>query len=280
MSGNGKKGLWVALAISVFVLVVLGAAFFLFAPSKSTQATPLDLSGKAAAKAENPSDFLQGQPGTTGDLTVQAPSSELSTSQPSGVQTTTTNSSGDIIILYGDNTKSGQSGQSGQSGSSAVSAPLGKSESSQTAEQPAQTIVTPPKTTTTSQNSAPAPAATKPVAKPAAKPAASPSGASSAPASAQPAAPTPKTTAVAQPSSGAGSYFIQAGSFRTKSTADSLLSDLQKRNLSGKVAIKDIDGVSYYQVKVGPYATREEAKKSLPSVVAVPGVSPQAFVTQ
>ncbi|HNX73054.1 MAG TPA: SPOR domain-containing protein [Spirochaetales bacterium] len=264
MSGNGKKGLWIALAISIFVLIVFGAAIFIFAPSKSAQATPLDLSGKAQAKAENPSDYLQGEPGVTGDLTVSPPPSESGTTPSATGQTTTTNSSGDIIILYGDNTKTNQTSSSPAQGQAAAtgatSQPAQSTKTTQTVVTPPPVTpppvtpppVTPTKTTTTST---PQKQATeKPIAKPSVKPAAT--------------------------SATSGGYFIQAGSFRTKSTADSLLSDLQKKNLQGKVSVKDIDGVSYYQVKVGPFSTRDEAKQSLKAVLAVPGVSAQAFITQ
>lgn len=254
MSGNGKKGLWIALAISIFVLIVFGAALFIFAPSKSAQATPLDLSGKAEAKAENPSDYLQGEPGVTSDLTVSPPVSESSTAPSATGQTTTTNSSGDIIILYGDNTKANQTSSSPSQSQTATTQPI--SQPAQSAKT-TQTVVTPPTvtspkpiTTSTPQEQATEKAAAKPKVKP---------------------APTSATS---------GGYFIQAGSFRTKSTADSLLSDLQKKNFQGKVSVKDIDGVSYYQVKVGPFSTRDEAKQSLKAVLAVPGVSAQAFITQ
>ncbi|HOV93733.1 MAG TPA: SPOR domain-containing protein [Spirochaetales bacterium] len=259
MSENGKKGLWIALAISIFTLIVFGAALFIFAPSKSAQATPLDLSGKAQAKAENPSDYLQGEPGVTGDLTVSPPPSESSTTPSATRQTTTTNSSGDIIILYGDNTKTNQTSSSPTQGQAAAtgatSQPAQSTKTTQTVVTPPPATppsVTPTKTTTTSTTEKQA--TEKPIAKPSVKPAAT--------------------------SATSGGYFIQAGSFRTKSTADSLLSDLQKKNLQGKVSVKDIDGVSYYQVKVGPFSTRDEAKQSLKAVLAVPGVSAQAFITQ
>ena len=254
MSGNGKKGLWIALAISIFVLIVFGAAIFIFAPSKSAQATPLDLSGKAQAKAENPSDYLQGEPGVTGDLTVSPPPSESGTTPSATGQTTTTNSSGDIIILYGDNTKANQTSSSPSQSQTATTQPI--SQPAQSAKT-TQTVVTPPPVTPTKTTTTSTPqkqATEKPIAKPSVKPAAT--------------------------SATSGGYFIQAGSFRTKSTADSLLSDLQKKNLQGKVSVKDIDGVSYYQVKVGPFSTRDEAKQSLKAVLAVPGVSAQAFITQ
>ncbi|MCE5257066.1 MAG: SPOR domain-containing protein [Spirochaetaceae bacterium] len=232
MSGNGKKGLWLVLAISIFVLIVLGAAFFLFAPSRSAQATPFDIKGKAEPKPENPSDYLAGQPG----MTSEAPAT----------QTTSTNSSGDIIILYGD-----------QSGSQPATPTTRTSTPSSSTQSPA--IVSPPTTATTVQ----------PAAKPAAKPATTTTTVAK-----------PKTTTSQAVKPASGNYWIQAGSFRTKSGADSLLSEFQKKNISATISIRDIDGKSYYQVRVGPYTSREDAKKWLSTAKSVPGASAEAFITQ
>jgi len=43
--------------------------------------------------------------------------------------------------------------------------------------------------------------------------------------------------------------------------------------------MKEIGGRNYYQVKVGPYASSDEAKKWLSTVKAVRGASQDAFVT-
>ncbi|GAB6276797.1 MAG: hypothetical protein SAMD01599839_13370 [Rectinema sp.] len=45
------------------------------------------------------------------------------------------------------------------------------------------------------------------------------------------------------------------------------------------IAMKEIGGRNYYQVKVGPYASSDEAKKWLLTVKAVHGASQDAFVT-
>lgn len=262
MSGNGKKGLWLALAISVFVVVVLGAAFFLFAPSKSAQTSPFDMKGKAEAKAENPSDYLEGQQGITGDTPA--------------TQTTTTNASGDIIILYGDQSASG--GQTSGAQQTATPAP----KTTQVTSPSATPSLSTQQTSSTGQSSSSgvktqSPAVVSP-----------PKTTTTAPEAAKTAPKTTTTTATAAPKAtppqeskpSSGSYWIQAGSFRTKSGADSLMGELQKKNIQAKISVKDIDGKSYYQVKAGPYASREDAKKWLKTVVAVPGVSPEAFVTQ
>lgn len=82
MPENSRKFLWLAAAVSLFALVVIGAAFFLFAPGKSAVQVPFDLKGKAEPRQESPQDYL-----------ADAPAAPV---------TTQTTSAGDIIIVYGN----------------------------------------------------------------------------------------------------------------------------------------------------------------------------------
>jgi Sporulation related domain. len=74
-------------------------------------------------------------------------------------------------------------------------------------------------------------------------------------------------------------YWIQVGSFSEKGTADKLRKEFIDRDMNAIIAMKEIGGRTYYQVKVGPYASSEEAKKWLLTVKAVRGASQDAFVT-
>jgi DedD protein len=102
-----------------------------------------------------------------------------------------------------------------------------------------------------------------------------------------PPAPKPAPKPAAKPispaptaSSTSSGYWIQTGSFIQKSSADALKKGFEDNNFSARINVKDIDGKSYYQVRVGPYTSREEAQKSLGSVKAIPGASSGSFVTQ
>ncbi len=248
MAENSKKLLWLAAAVSLFVLVVVGAAFLLFSPGKSTEEVPFDLTGKAEPRQDSPQDFLADAP-----------------ADPS---TTKTTSSGDIIIVYG-NDPSGQS-----------SAPVEQAK-------PATTTIYVTPTSTPS----PTPSAT-PTATPAAKPAAPVETAKTVqpkPVQKAPSTPVvkPTTTTVAkapakvapaaQPST--GEYWIQAGSFSVKTNADSLKSAFTEKSLPAVITVKDIDGKSRYNVRVGPYPTRAEASKWLSAAKSVKGAE-QAWITQ
>ncbi|MEN6490985.1 MAG: SPOR domain-containing protein [Rectinema sp.] len=80
-------------------------------------------------------------------------------------------------------------------------------------------------------------------------------------------------------SSSASEYWIQVGSFSEKGTADKLRNEFVSRGMTAIIAMKEIGGRNYYQVKVGPYASSDEAKKWLLTVKAVRGASQDAFVT-
>lgn len=244
MAENSKKLLWLAAAVSLFVLVVVGAAFLLFSPGKSVEEVPFDLTGKAEPRQDSPQDFLADAP-----------------TDPS---TTKTTSGGDIIIVYG-NDPSGQS-----------SAPVEQAKPATT------TIYVTPSPTPS------APSAATPSAIPAA-PVETPKAVQPKPVQKAPSTPAVKPTATtiakapakaapaAQPST--GEYWIQAGSFSVKTNADSLKSAFTEKSLPAVITVKDIDGKSRYNVRVGPYPTRAEAGKWLSAAKSVKGAE-QAWITQ
>lgn len=217
MPEQSKKWLWIALSASAFALVVIGAAFIFFAPVKSSSPVPFDIRGQAEPRQAEPGEYLANQP-------------------PGMVTTQTT--SGDIIIVYGNNPETTEAAPS-------VAAPA------------PTTIIAPVPTTTV-----PKPATTTTVPKPVTT------------------TTIKKAVAPASPAATTSNFWIQAGSFKVRESADSLKSSFAQKGMTATIIVKDIDGKSYYQVKVGPYTSREEAKKWLTTVRAVPGSSQEAFVTQ
>ncbi len=186
----------------------------------------------------------------------KAPQDYVANLPVSTMETTTTTKSGDIIIVYGN----------GDSTATTIQAPVPSSAPNTTSAQPAPV-------TTTIVVAPPAPKSiattTTTVAK---QPQASPPSATTAKTTA-----TTTTTATKPASS---DYWIQAGSFSSKATADKLKEAFQERGMVAVITVKDINGKSYYQVKVGPYPSRDEAKKWIQTVKSVPGASAEAFVTQ
>jgi DedD protein len=107
-------------------------------------------------------------------------------------------------------------------------------------------------------------AASKPAASPA-KPAASSaakSGAATQPASAKPASPA-KLAAASRPAvQGRGTYdayWVQAGSFSTKVHADGVKETLASKGITSIIENRDLDGKTFYRVRIGPYTSQNEA---------------------
>lgn len=242
MAENTKKFLWLAAAVSLFVLVVAGAAFFIFAPGKSKTEVPFTALGQPEARRDSPQDYLADAPA---DMTTQ------------------TTRGGDIIIVYGND-----------SGSSTTLPPAES--------QPAPTTiyVSPTTTLPPPAAAAPQPAPTPQPAPKAAAPAApspKPAVKTTTTVAKAPAATTAKAAPAAPAST--GSYWIQAGLFSVKGNADALKAAFVAKGLPAVIQVKDVDGKSHYIVKVGPYPTKTEAGKWLASAKAVKGAE-QSWITQ
>jgi DedD protein len=91
--------------------------------------------------------------------------------------------------------------------------------------------------------------------KPAPKPAAAPK-----PAVTQRPAPKPE-----------GAYWVQIGSYSKKSGADKVKANLSERGLVSVIFDSEVQGVTYYRVRVGPYVSRTEADYWLKLVKAIDG---------
>ncbi len=66
-----------------------------------------------------------------------------------------------------------------------------------------------------------------------------------------------------QPKRPVSEYWIQAGSFTSRSGAENAKKTLASENVSSIITIKTINGTDYYRVRIGPYANKQEAEKFL-----------------
>ncbi len=210
MPENSRKFLWLAAAVSLFILIVVGAAFLIFAPGKSSSQVPFDLKGKAEPRQESPQDYLANPP--------EAPA------------ITKTTGAGDIIIVYGNDP------------SASTTVPPAEAQQKPVT----TTIVVSPSQSAPTTNPAPAAPSTtpvttvKPVAKTAAPPAAKPATTTTI-AKASSTAQAPATVAPAPSQPVAGDYWIQAGSFSVKDNADALKAAFAAKSLPAVIAVKDVD---------------------------------------
>ncbi len=58
-------------------------------------------------------------------------------------------------------------------------------------------------------------------------------------------------------------YWIQAGSFKSMSGAQSAKETLSSKGVASRITIKTVEGVDYYRVRIGPYSNKKEAEKFL-----------------
>ena len=67
-------------------------------------------------------------------------------------------------------------------------------------------------------------------------------------------------------------FWIQAGSYKSQSAAEELITALAAKGLAGKVFSYDVHGGTYYRVRIGPYTNHGEADKFLSIVKQIQGL--------
>jgi cell division septation protein DedD len=122
----------------------------------------------------------------------------------------------------------------------------------------------------TSSNAGGAESAAKPAAT-AAKPAAS--------APAKPAAAKPSASPAAKPSAAAVTFWIQTGSYKSQTRAEELSQALAAKGLAGRVFSFAQADATWFRVRIGPYANRQEAEKFLAIVRKIQGLE-ASFISQ
>jgi DedD protein len=130
---------------------------------------------------------------------------------------------------------------------------------------------------TPSPGAAPAPAAPAPLAAtpPASLPAAAPAAPAASPRPAAPVASRPRTvkpTLPARTAKRSADYWIQAGSYKSQTKAEELVTMLQGKGLGSRMFSWTSKGETFYRVRVGPYAKKGEADKFLALVQQVQGL--------
>jgi DedD protein len=87
-------------------------------------------------------------------------------------------------------------------------------------------------------------------------------------------APKPAVTkTTADPGKAYNNYWVQTGAFSTKIRAEGAKESLASQGITSIIDNRDIDGKTWYRVRVGPYMSETEAKYWLALVKAIDGFS-------
>ncbi len=93
-------------------------------------------------------------------------------------------------------------------------------------------------------------------------------------------APEPERTAAAAPKSvRVREYWIQAGSYTSKTRAENVKVELAGKGIASRITSKEVDSDTFYRVRIGPYANVGEAEKFLGWLKGVQGFE-SSYVSQ
>ncbi len=235
-----KKVLWTVFSVGVVLIAFFGLALLLFYPKQGMAKAPASVGNASPARVEDPQDYLGEPP-------------PAARPEPAAPQT---------VIIYGERPDEETVPPTEAPAGSAATAPA----TSAPATTPTAPAAAPQGSTTAQPAAAPKPAA-------ATKPAAAPKPATATKPAAKPATSTKPTTVTVT------EYWIQAASFTSRERAESLKAALAEKGLSSVITVKDIDGKSYYRVRIGPYTVKSEADGWLARVKAFDGCV-EAFVSR
>jgi len=88
---------------------------------------------------------------------------------------------------------------------------------------------------------------------------------------AKPAATVQEKPAPAAPKKSSRDYWVQAGSFSTRERADGVKGTLGTKGITAIVTNLEINGNTYYRVRVGPYTSQNEADYWLAMIKSIDG---------
>jgi DedD protein len=265
-----KKLLLVAISVGIFLVIVIGAAMLAVGAGNSASSAAL-----AAVPAYRP--IPPGEAGTAFPSTASTPPAS---GEPVSVQETAPgapvdpaellrnpdaipgfNSVPEGVPLQQNNfyingsPERASSGEAGTSQTVITVAP--RSAAGVPDEPPAGRAVPRP--------SAP-PAASRPAQAPAARP------------QAKPAAPAAKAP---EPARVYDNYWVQTGSFSVKARAEGVKETLASKGISSIIENREIDGKTFFRVRIGPYTSQEEADYWLPLIKSINGFeNSQVWKTQ
>jgi DedD protein len=85
------------------------------------------------------------------------------------------------------------------------------------------------------------------------------------------AAPKAQTSPASQTRSKGDNYWVQTGAFSTKARAEGVNETLSTKGINSLIENRDIDGKTFFRVRVGPYTTKNEADYWLALIKSIHG---------
>ncbi|GAB1482369.1 SPOR domain-containing protein [Treponema sp.] len=252
-----RKLLLIVVSVGVFLVIAVGATLIIFAPKTKESLKNMPISaGVPSAQGQAATESPTGN-ASTGPASVDASEWVRNPSSLPGLQPPapgTSSSRGDVIIIYGDNTKVPEQGpanlSNGDDGQSiTITAPQTRA-----LPEPAKDLVA----------SLPKSVKEEPV-----KAKEAPKVQSKSPA---------KTAPKASAAPVSDTYWVQTGSFAAKTRADGAKETLSSKGISSLLETKELNGKTFYRVRVGPYASKSEADYWLSLVKTIDGFD-QSYVS-
>lgn len=292
---ENKKLYLAVIIVGIFLVLVIGVSLLVFLPKKASNTTYASTEGNQLISGGNLKSGTEGTASTPASTTPGATSDKPQPSSskpeeippvnpgewvknPQSIQTipsppqSITQSRGDVIIIYGDNTVTG---------SRPVVSATTPQGSSLTIEIPGKNTPPPAVTTETvtgerqveqkqtsgvsgSASAVTGGVSTGGIRSTATVPTTPLKGTSSSTALA------PKETTRPVPRTYTD-YWIQTGAFTSKTRAEDVRASLAQRGIKSFIEVKTVDNTTYYRVRVGPYTSKTEAEYWLKLIHSLDG---------
>jgi DedD protein len=241
MEKEKKKLLLVAVSVGVFLVIIISAAIIIATPKSSGTGTTFSSARPITAG-----------PGRTQPASVDASEMVRNAGDIRGIQTPPSVSASQETNFYISGEAPVETIKSDGDTPSNVTINIPKPSTAAVPDTPAVSEVRP--APAASRSPAPAPA------KPAAKPVAAPVPAVARPAAARPA--TSKTH---------NDYWVQTGAFTAKVRAEGVKETLASKGITSIIENREVEGKTWYRVRVGPYTSETEANYWLALVKSIEG---------
>jgi DedD protein len=243
-----KKLLLVAISVGVFLVIVIGASILVFSPRSASPAAaavvkPKPIPAGIAGEFEDPTRteiWSEEQPGALitplDAVELVKKSVDIQGAQPapqSGNQE-------DVFYIYGETPSESIT-------VSRTNSNVGN-----------RLVIDVPRPVTAAVPDAP-------------RPAARPATTVQAPVRQTNTAPKVQPSPASQTRSKGDNYWVQTGSFSTKTRAEGVKETLATKGINSLIENRDVDGKTFFRVRVGPYTTKNEADYWLALIKSIHG---------